>query len=138
MSKRNSRGFTLIEFMIVLCIIGILAAIAVPNFIAMRNRAKDAETNMNMRMLQLAAEDYGVQNDGAYATSDSLVVEMLPSRSYDPVTKCMRNAVTRKFSEPSTHPAPGAIIYTSDGVRYFIHGYDHRGEPLTLVLGSSN
>jgi type IV pilus assembly protein PilA len=66
---RNSKGFTLIELMIVVVIIGILAAIAIPNFIAMQNRAKEGSTKSNMHTVQLAAEDYGVQNDGVYAAT---------------------------------------------------------------------
>src|SRR5204863_7649109 len=67
MRLRQNSGFTLIELMIVVVIIGILAAIAIPNFIAMQNRAKEGSTKANMHTLQLAAEDYGVRNDGVYA-----------------------------------------------------------------------
>jgi len=66
---RTQKGFTLIELMIVVVIIGILAAIAIPNFIAMQNRAKEGSTKANMHTVQLAAEDYGVQNDGVYAAT---------------------------------------------------------------------
>ena len=65
----RSKGFTLIELMIVVVIIGILAAIAIPNFIAMQSRAKEGSTKANMHTLQLASEDYGVQNDGVYSAT---------------------------------------------------------------------
>src|SRR5215467_9123771 len=75
---KSQKGFTLIELMIVVVIIGILAAIAIPNFIAMQDRAKEGSTKANMHTFQLAAEDYGVQKDGAYSDVASAVHGLLP------------------------------------------------------------
>jgi prepilin-type N-terminal cleavage/methylation domain-containing protein len=62
----GQRGFTLIEIMIVCIIIGVLAAIGIPNFLQMRHRAMEASVKSNMHTVQLAAEDFAVQTVGIY------------------------------------------------------------------------
>jgi type IV pilus assembly protein PilA len=57
-SFRRNEGFTLIEILIIIVIIGLLAAIAIPQFIAYRSQAIDAQLKSDLRNAAVAVESY--------------------------------------------------------------------------------
>ena len=67
MKKRND-GFTLIELMIVVAIIGILAAIAIPNFLNYQCKSKQSEAKQALKAYATGVETYMAEND-IYPTS---------------------------------------------------------------------
>jgi len=55
---KDQKGFTLIELMIVVAIIGILAAIAIPNFLKYQMKSKTSEAKVNMGAIRVSQESY--------------------------------------------------------------------------------
>ncbi len=95
MTRTNEKGFTLIELMIVIAIIGILAAIAIPNFISYRNKAFCS-----------AAESDG--NGIAAAISDYFAI---PSHTSTPAISSLNNGLGYRLSG---NPVNTATVVGSD------------------------
>jgi type IV pilus assembly protein PilA len=68
----NKKGFTLIELMIVVAIIGILAAIAIPNFMNYQCKAKQAEAKTLLGNVRVAQEAYNAEHDTYGSTLASI------------------------------------------------------------------
>ncbi len=70
-NSANKNGFTLVELLIVIAIIGILAAIAVPLFLGERTKAARTEAQTNLTSLRLVLEQYYAENGCYYKSSGS-------------------------------------------------------------------
>ena len=82
MRRTNEKGFTLIELMIVIAIIGILSAIAIPNFLTYRTRGQDtAAKNEGANLYSSSLADFA--DDGVAATFTSAALPTGFSRNTD-------------------------------------------------------
>ncbi len=66
--RKTKKGFTLIELMIVVAIIGILAAIAIPNFLRFQLKSKTSEGKVNLSAMRTAEESY-LAEFGSYVSA---------------------------------------------------------------------
>jgi len=75
----KSKGFTLVEIMIVVAIIALLAAIAIPNLLRAKLTANDALAKSTIRAISTAAESYATANSGNYPTSEDSLTGVSPA-----------------------------------------------------------
>jgi prepilin-type N-terminal cleavage/methylation domain-containing protein len=141
----KTKGFTLIELMIVVVIIGVLAAIAVPNFARLMANGKEAAVKSNCHTVQVTAEDFSIQNGGVYA-NDTADVASTGVTLIDllPMAQLLENPFSQAVSEPQSGVADAigetgyAPIIDATGINagYTITGFGKTALVITLSSGN--
>ena len=105
LKKKRNAGFTLIEIMIVVLIIAILLAIAIPNFLRARETSRAKSCQANMRQIETAKEQWAMDNKKAATdtpTATDLVTEYM--RGTDNTLPLCPSSGTYTVGDMTTRP----------------------------------
>src|ERR1035437_7112670 len=107
---RTKKGFTLIELMIVVAIIGILAAIAIPQFANLVSKSQEGRTKANLGTIRSALSIYYGDLEGWYPTGANALTNLTLSNRY------LTKIPTADLPATANSAGHGAVSTESDGV----------------------
>jgi type IV pilus assembly protein PilA len=135
---KKHKGFTLIELMIVVAIIGILAAVAIPAFMKYIRRSKTTEATMNIRKLFDSSVSYYEEEHAD--RGGNIVPKQFPSGTSETpgVNTCCTTGTGGKCPPNAavwnTNPTWNALNFSIDDPHYYWYSYQQSGSDATSVF----
>ncbi len=140
MCGRPRKAFTLIELLIVVAIIAILAAIAVPNFLEAQTRSKVSRAKADIRSLATALESYATDANNKYPFDITLTNGFTPGAGYfwymcNWVTTPIAYITSNKLIDPFRDKTAGALPTAYWRYRYVNLGFAEFNNSRSLLPG---
>jgi len=131
---RRNAGFTLIEILIVVLVIGILAAIAIPNYYGMQNRARESRVQSSVHVVHLIVENFLIENGNYPANAAALLAGLFSGGVYpeNPFTGTNDAIIAADGWDAGDE---GKVGYAVVGGIYTIEAYGKTAVVLTLTNG---
>ena len=127
--KHNNRGFTLIELMVVIVILGILAGLIVPRIMSRPEEAKQAKARIQIESLETALKLYRLDN-GNYPTTEQGIQALVEAPTVGALAKKWREGGYLEKGKVPKDPWGNDYVYLSPGTQgdYEIISYGADGE----------
>ncbi|MDA8388178.1 MAG: type II secretion system major pseudopilin GspG [Nitrospiraceae bacterium] len=128
--RKDSNGFTLLELLVVVFILGILAAIVAPKIIGRTNDAKVAEAKVQIRDFETGLKLYKLDN-GFYPTTDQGLESLITAPATDPIPKNYRPGGYLEQKKVPLDPWSNPYVYISPGQHgdYDLSSLGANGQP---------
>jgi len=115
MRVRDARGFTLIELMVVVVILGILAGLIIPKIMGKPEEAKRLKARMQVEQLEQALKLYYLDN-GEYPTTEQGLNSLVEKPATEPVPKRWKEGGYLEKKKIPADPWDNPFVYISPGV----------------------
>jgi type IV pilus assembly protein PilA len=126
---QEESGFTLVELLVVMLILGILAAIAIPAFFNQRNKATDSQAKVQARTAETAMETFATDHGGKYTGATAADLQAIEST--------LSQTSNGILQTPYTTDTAYTVAVKTQGPSGFYFGISRTGGQTTLTCGPS-